>query len=136
MFPKNSKILIVDDAETIRKIVKAKLETLGYTLFCEAGNGLKAIDQLKENNDINLIICDLNMPQMNGLELLKHIRKDNTWKNLPFIMLTIDNQQEKIVEAVKNQCTQYIVKPLTDKILKEKLELSWKKHHDPFRKPA
>jgi two-component system, chemotaxis family, chemotaxis protein CheY len=131
MFPKDTKILIIDDAAVIRKITQSKLMALGFSHFYEANNGLEALEILKTCPDVELVICDLNMPRMDGLQLLQCIRKEAIWKNLPFILLTIDSGHDKIVEAIRNQCTQYIVKPLTDKILKEKLQSSWEKHFSP-----
>ncbi len=140
MFPFDTKILLVDDSETIRKLVKVKMTELGYQHFYEASNGQKALDilteQKKYGQGIGLVICDLNMPRMGGLELLKIVRADKFWAHLPFVILTLDTQKEKILEALSLKCSEYIAKPFTDELFLEKLASTWVKHGKAFQNVA
>jgi two-component system chemotaxis response regulator CheY len=117
----NIKILIVDDFSTMRKIIRNILTQLGFKNILEADDGTTALEILKKEK-VDLIISDWNMPKMNGLELLKAVRSDETIKDIPFVMVTAEAQKENILEAIKYKVNQYIVKPFTPETLKEKLE--------------
>ncbi|MEW6266512.1 MAG: response regulator [Thermodesulfobacteriota bacterium] len=115
------RILLVDDFATMRRMIRNILKQLGYTNIEEAENGETALSLLKVKS-FDLIISDWNMPRMSGLDLLKNVRADETLKNLPFIMVTAEAQQENIIEAVKNKVSQYVVKPFTAEVLAEKIK--------------
>jgi two-component system chemotaxis response regulator CheY len=115
-----TKILVVDDFSTMRRIIKNILKQLGYTDICEADNGLAALEVLKTEN-IGLVISDWNMPQMSGMELLKAVRATDAWKEMPFLMVTAEGKKEQVLEAVKHKVSNYIVKPFTAETLLEKL---------------
>ncbi len=115
-------ILIVDDFQTMRKIIKNALHEIGFANIFQAENGLGAIEVLK-NEKINLIISDWNMPEMSGIELLKEVRNSEKWKDMPFLMVTAEGQKENVIEAVKHRVNNYIVKPFTPATLAEKLHL-------------
>lgn len=114
------KILVVDDFATMRRIIKNILRELGYENIFEADSGISALEILKKEN-INFIISDWNMPQMSGIELLKAVRNNEVWKDIPFLMVTAEGQKENVLEAAKNKVSNYIVKPFTAEILKEKI---------------
>ncbi|MGB9697790.1 MAG: response regulator [Thermodesulfobacteriota bacterium] len=114
------KILVVDDFATMRRIIKNILKDLGYENIFEADSGLSALEILKREN-INFIISDWNMPQMSGIELLKAVRNSELWKDIPFLMVTAEGQKENVLEAAKNKVSNYIVKPFTAEVLKEKI---------------
>ncbi len=114
------KVLVVDDFATMRRIVKNILTQLGYKNIIEADDGTNAINVLKQEK-VGLIISDWNMPKMTGLELLKNVRANPEWANIPFIMVTAEAQQENIIMAVKAKVSQYIVKPFTADTLGEKI---------------
>ncbi|VAW35175.1 Chemotaxis regulator - transmits chemoreceptor signals to flagellar motor components CheY [hydrothermal vent metagenome] len=118
--PANTKVLVVDDFATMRRIVKNILTQLGYKHIVEADDGTTAMDRLKQEK-IDLIISDWNMPKMTGLELLKNVRSTPDTANIPFIMVTAEAQQDNIILAVKAKVSQYIVKPFTADILGEKI---------------
>ncbi len=118
--PANTKVLVVDDFATMRRIVKNILTQLGYKHIIEADDGTTAMDRLKQEK-IDLIISDWNMPKMTGLELLKNVRSTPDTANIPFIMVTAEAQQDNIILAVKAKVSQYIVKPFTADILGEKI---------------
>jgi len=117
----NINVLVVDDFATMRRIVKGVLKDLGFKNIIEADNGVSALKDLK-TEDVGLILCDWNMPKMNGLELLKTVRSDEKFKDIPFIMVTAEGQKQNVVEAIKAGVSNYIVKPFTPETLKEKLE--------------
>lgn len=116
------KILIVDDFPTMRRIVKTLLRQNGFSNVVEAEDGAKAYAILQADRDIEFIISDWNMPNMTGLELLKTVRADPSIKHLPFLMVTAEAEKENIIEAVKSGVNNYVVKPFTGTILKEKLD--------------
>ena len=115
-------VLIVDDFATMRRILKDNLRRMGFSKIVEAEDGCLALEELKKN-EIGLIISDWNMPNMNGLELLKSVRGDEGLKHVPFIMVTAEGQKSNVVEAVQAGVTNYVVKPFPPKVLSEKLEL-------------
>ena len=115
-----TKILIVDDFSTMRRIIKNILKQCGYTDISEADNGVAGLEVLKTEN-IGLIISDLNMPQMSGIEFLKAVRSNDAWKNMPFLMVTAEGKKDQVLEAVKHGVSNYIVKPFTAETLMEKL---------------
>lgn len=116
------KILIVDDFQTMRKIVRQVLRQLGFNDVQEAEDGESALKILREKPDIQFVISDWNMPKMTGIELLKAVRSDPSLKGLPFLMVTAEADKENIVEAVKSGVNSYIVKPFNAATLKEKIE--------------
>ena len=121
MTDKNIKILIVDDFATLRMSLKSILEQLGYPEMDEAKDGQEAIDKLKEK-DYDLIISDIDMPVMNGFELLDYVKKDDNLKNIPVIFITAEAEREKIVESIKAGLDAYITKPFSISTLQQKIE--------------
>lgn len=118
---KNMKILIVDDFSTMRRIVKNLLRDLGFNNTQEADDGLTALPMLKKGG-FDFVVTDWNMPGMQGIDLLKHIRADADLKHLPVLMITAEAKREQIIEAAQAGVNGYIVKPFTAATLKEKLD--------------
>lgn len=116
------KILVVDDFPTMRRIVKTLLKQNGFNNLMEAEDGAKAYSTLQTTGDIEFLVSDWNMPNMTGLELLKTVRADPKFKHLPFLMVTAEAEKENIIEAVKSGVSNYVVKPFTGAILKEKMD--------------
>ena len=121
MTDKNIKILIVDDFATLRMSLKGILEQLGYSEIDEAEDGQEAVAKLKEK-DYNLIISDIDMPVMNGFELLNYVRKDDNLKDIPVIYITAEAEREKIVESIKAGLDAYITKPFSISTLQQKID--------------
>jgi two-component system, chemotaxis family, chemotaxis protein CheY len=117
---KNIKILIVDDFATMRKVIRNILKQLGYENIVEAEDGVLGLRAMKSQK-IDFVICDWNMPNMTGLELLKAVRADGDIGTTPFLMVTAEALQENVVAAVKAGVSNYIVKPFTAEILNEKI---------------
>ncbi len=133
MFPPNTKILVVDDFATMRKIIKKVLTELGYSRIEEADDGATAWPLIQAAADSNepyqFIISDWNMPKMPGIELLKTCRKDPRFQATPFMLVTAESEQKHILEAAKAGVSDYVVKPFNSVTLKAKLERVWAKHN-------
>jgi two-component system chemotaxis response regulator CheY len=117
----NMKVLIVDDFATMRRILKNIMKQIGFSNITEADNGKNALKMLK-SQAIDLVLCDWNMPEMPGIEVLKSVRADDELKATPFIMVTAEAQKENILAAVKSGVSSYIVKPFTAETVEEKLQ--------------
>ena len=115
------KILVVDDFSTMRRIVKNILKQIGYTAIDEAEDGNGALAKLRQDK-YDLIVSDWNMPNMTGLDLLKAIRADGALNGIPVLMVTAEAKKENVVEAIKAGVNNYIVKPFTAEVLREKIE--------------
>lgn len=115
------RFLVVDDSPTMRRIVINALKNIGYTEIVEAEDGKDALAKLYVEK-IDFIITDWNMPNMNGLELTKSVRSDPNFANIPILMVTTRGMKEDVLEALQARVNNYIVKPFTPQILKEKIE--------------
>ncbi len=120
------KVLIVDDFDTMHKIIRDILHELGYEKTVSAHNGQKALDILATDDDIGLIISDWNMPKMTGLDFLKTVKKDEKFAEIPFIMVTAEAEKERIIVAIKEKVNQYIIKPFNADMLGEKIQMVMK----------
>ncbi len=103
------KILIVDDSESIREVVSFTLESEGYSIL-SAVDGKDALKHL-DGQTIDLVITDLHMPNMNGIELITEIRKIDSYKRIPILFLTTESQAAKKIEAKEAGATGWIIKP-------------------------
>lgn len=115
-------VLVVDDSRIMRNIVKNIFADLKIPChFFEASNGREAMKHL-ENNKINIVFLDWNMPEMDGLEFLKKARSIPQYENLPIVMVTSESAKYNVVEALNEGATDYIVKPISEKIFREKIQ--------------
>ncbi len=126
MFDSKIKILVVDDFPTMRRIVKNILKQLGFENIEEAEDGAQAYSKLKSGG-FGFVVSDWNMPNMDGLSFLKSVRSDPELKDIPFLMVTAEAEKDKVIEAIKSGVSNYIVKPFTAEILKEKMERVFEK---------
>jgi two-component system chemotaxis response regulator CheY len=115
------KFLIVDDFSTMRRIVRGLLKEIGYNNAEEAEDGAVALSMLK-NAKFDFVVSDINMPNMTGFDLLSAIKKDDTLKHLPVLMVTAEARKEDIVRAAQEGAAGYIVKPFTKATLEEKVQ--------------
>lgn len=115
-------VLIVDDSAAIRKILQRVLRQAEVPLgqVFEAGDGLEALELLK-NQAVGLILSDINMPNMDGLQFLSQVRANDAWKSVPVVMITTEGGQTKVMEAVQLGASGYVRKPFTADQIKEKL---------------
>ena len=117
------KALIVDDSRAIRMILSRTLRELGYEV-CEAGNGKDALAVIAAENDrIKLVLADWNMPEMNGLELVKQLRQNPALSSTVVVMVTTETEAEHMAAALDAGANEYVMKPFTKEMLAEKLEL-------------
>jgi two-component system chemotaxis response regulator CheY len=116
------RILIVDDSSTMRRIIGNVVQQLGVAKddFDEAEDGVVAWKLFKDNNNYDVVLTDWNMPNMNGLELVKTIRGVN--KEIPIVMITTEGGKGEVITALKAGVNNYIVKPFSAEVLKEKLD--------------
>lgn len=119
------KFLVVDDSLTMRRIVVNALKSLGYETVIEAADGKEAAGKLAAEG-ADFVITDWNMPEMNGLDLVRWIRANDQFINLPILMITTRGNKEDVIEAMKARVNNYIVEPFTPAGLKEKIELIMK----------
>ncbi|MGD0619056.1 MAG: response regulator [Bryobacteraceae bacterium] len=115
-------VLIVDDSAAIRKILQRVLTQTDVPInrVLEAGDGREALELLKKEK-INLVLTDINMPNMDGLQFLTEIRANDEWKNLPVLIITTEGSQSKVMEAAHLGASGYVRKPFTAEQIKEKL---------------
>ncbi|MBP6718832.1 MAG: chemotaxis response regulator CheY [Rhodoferax sp.] len=116
------KFLVVDDFSTMRRIVRNLLKESGHTEVDEAEDGVVALHKLR-NSTFHFVVSDINMPNMNGFELLAEIKKDEKLKHLPVLMVTAEARKEDIVRAAQQGAAGYIVKPFTKATLEDKVNL-------------
>jgi two-component system chemotaxis response regulator CheY len=119
--PNDMKFLIVDDFSTMRRIVRGLLKEIGYVNAEEAEDGAVALGMLKSAK-FDFVVSDINMPNMNGFELLAQVKKDESLKHIPVLMVTAEARKEDIVRAAQDGAAGYIVKPFTKATLEEKVQ--------------
>jgi len=117
---RNMRILVVDDFSTMRRIIKNLLRDLGFNNFEEADDGSTALPMLKSGK-FDFLITDWNMPIMEGIELLRHVRSDPQLASLPVLMVTAEARRDQIVVAAEAGVNGYIVKPFTAQTLEQKI---------------
>jgi two-component system, chemotaxis family, chemotaxis protein CheY len=117
---KNMRILVVDDFPTMRRIVRTMLSDLGYTRVHEAEDGVMGLSHLRAS-PFDFVITDWNMPNLNGLEMLKEIRADAKLAHIPVLMVTAESKKENIIAAAQAGANGYVVKPFPASLLDEKV---------------
>lgn len=116
----NMPILIVDDYKTMLRIIRNLLKQLDFNNVDEASDGTEALKKLREK-EFKLVISDWNMEPMTGLQLLKEVRKDDSLKHIPFIMITAESKTENVIAAKQAGVNNYIVKPFNAETLRTKM---------------
>jgi len=115
-------ILIVDDSTAIRKILLRVLRQTGLLIgeVFEARDGLEALEIVK-SHPLNLVLSDINMPNMDGLALLAELKGSEVWRSLPVVMITTEGSEEKVGQAIRLGSAAYIRKPFTAEQIQEKI---------------
>ena len=124
--------LIVDDYVNIRSLVKNQLSDFGFVQNIteqESANNAISFLQSHLGKPVDFIISDWNMPGMTGLEFLKWVRGHQKFKNLPFLILTTENEQAKIMSAISGGVSNFLIKPWETEEIANKIQLCWKKHN-------
>ena len=118
--PSDLKFLVVDDFSTMRRIVRGLLKEMGCNNVEEAEDGAVALQMLKTNR-YDFVVSDINMPNMNGFDLLKALKAEDSLKHIPVLMVTAEARKEDILLAAQNGAAGYVVKPFTKATLEEKV---------------
>ena len=118
--PSDLKFLVVDDFSTMRRIVRGLLKEMGCNNVDEAEDGAVALQMLKTNR-YDFVVSDINMPNMNGFDLLKALKAEDSLKHIPVLMVTAEARKEDILLAAQSGAAGYVVKPFTKATLEEKV---------------
>jgi two-component system chemotaxis response regulator CheY len=118
----NRRALMVDDSRVIRAIVGRTMQELGFETE-EAGDGQGALDRLKQGTPPSVMLIDWNMPGLNGLELVQAVRANPAWSEVRMIMITSENEIDRVQKALEAGADEYIMKPFTKDMIQEKLTL-------------
>jgi len=127
MSPSAPRFLVVDDFSTMRRIVRGLLKEIGFDDVEEADDGVAALAKLK-SQPFDFVICDIGMPIMSGIDLLRMVRTDAALRHIPMLMVTAEARKEDIVLAVQNGAAGYLVKPFTKAALEERVKKALKDH--------
>ena len=114
------KIMVIDDSSTTRKVITNILGQIGHKEIIEAENGIDALAKLAQNR-VDLILCDWNMPNMNGLQFVKSLRSMKTYGNIPILMVTTNAAKEEIIQALQAGASDYVAKPFTPQVIQQKI---------------
>ncbi len=120
--PALSKILIVDDSQLIHSMYRLVLNRYEGCKICDAMNGLEALDILSRENSFDLILLDINMPVMNGIQFMEKLKKEGIYRKIPIIVISTEGKEEDTLKALKLGAWGYIVKPFKPHVLYELIE--------------
>lgn len=115
------KVMIVDDSSAMRAFIISSLEELSNFTFFEAKTGFEALRELPRG-ELSLIISDINMPDINGLELLSFVKKSDIYKNIPVLMISTETKEEDLKRAMSMGASSYLKKPFTAEMLQEQVK--------------
>jgi two-component system chemotaxis response regulator CheY len=139
MFPLDTRILVLDDMPGVRTMIKGLLRGLGYKDIAEGEDGevgfTLACEAAQNEKPFGLVLCDWNMPKVNGIVLLQLMREHAYYEKVPFFLITAEGEFRQVKRAIELKVTDYIVKPFTPDTLKGKLESCWKKIQATSAKP-
>jgi two-component system chemotaxis response regulator CheY len=121
------RFLVVDDFSTMRRVIRRQLRDMGFENVEEAEDGVAALAKMK-SQPFDLVICDISMPIMSGIDLLKTVRIDATLRHVPMLMVTAEARKDDIVQAVQCGAAGYLVKPFTLAALQERVSKALKDH--------
>ena len=118
-----SKVLLVDDSAVMRKIIQRHIKETGFLVdeFVEAGDGKQALDKVTDNDNIDLIMLDWNMPNMSGIEFVRELRSLDIQNRIPVVIVTTEGREDKISEAKESGADGYLTKPFTAEQLRDTL---------------
>jgi two-component system chemotaxis response regulator CheY len=114
--------LVIDDSAVTRKIIKQILHPLGFEVF-EAGDGQEGLNQVRDLDQLDLVLVDWNMPVMDGIQFLRAVRAQGALSSLPIMMVSTNNDAENVATSLEAGATEYIMKPFTPDMMRAKLEL-------------
>jgi len=114
--------LVIDDSRAVRSIIREILKGFGFDVV-EAANGREALDRLREMDHADLALVDWNMPEMNGLEFVRAVRAESIYDDMPMMMVTTESDMTNMILALESGANEYVMKPFTRDVLREKIEL-------------
>ncbi len=114
--------LVIDDSKAIRLILGKILQDIGFEVT-GAANGLEGLKELKAADKMDLALVDWNMPEMNGYEFIQEVRKDQSYNDLPLMMVTTETEMSQVVKALEAGANEYVMKPFTKEMILEKLSM-------------
>jgi two-component system chemotaxis response regulator CheY len=114
--------LVVDDSRAMRRILGGMLRQFGFEVV-EAANGSEALDLLERLPRPDLVLVDWNMPVMNGLEFIQHVRARKQFQGLPLMMVTTETETERVQTALAAGANEYVMKPFDQRVIADKLQL-------------
>ena len=114
--------LVIDDSKAIRLILGKMLREMGFEIF-EAGHGRQALERLKEVGKVEICLVDWNMPEMNGFEFVSAVRTDPGYNDMLLMMVTTETEMSQVIKALEAGANEYVMKPFTKDIIREKLTL-------------
>jgi two-component system, chemotaxis family, chemotaxis protein CheY len=114
--------LVVDDSRAIRRIIGEMLRKLGYEVY-EAAHGIEALARLEEIEMPDVLLVDWNMPEMNGIDLIRAVRSNPMYSNLPIMMVTTETEMERMAQAFIAGANEYVMKPFDQATIADKLQL-------------
>ncbi len=115
--------LVIDDSKAMRIILKQILQSVGATGVEEAGNGKEGLEKLKTMEKPDVVLVDWNMPEMNGLEFVRAVRGNPTYRTLPLMMVTTETESSQMGKALAAGANEYVMKPFTKDVIQEKLKI-------------
>ena len=116
------KALVIDDSKAMRSILSRMLQGLGFEVL-EASNGREGLDRLRASGKVDLALVDWNMPEMNGLEFIRTVRAEQSYDGVLLMMVTTETEMENVVRALAAGANEYVMKPFTQEIILEKLQI-------------
>ena len=116
------KALVIDDSKAMRSILSRMLQGLGFEVL-EASNGREGIERLQATGSVDLALVDWNMPEMNGLEFIRTVRAEQSYDGVLLMMVTTETEMENVVRALAAGANEYVMKPFTQEIILEKLQI-------------
>ena len=117
------RVLVVDDSKAIRVVLKKMLAEGGFSDVAEASNGREALDVIEAGPQPEVILVDWNMPEMNGLELIRAVRSVPEHRRVPIVMVTTETEASQVVKALAAGASEYVMKPFTKDVIMDKLEM-------------
>ena len=116
------KALVIDDSKAMRSILSRMLQGLGFEVL-EASNGREGLERLQANGKVDLALVDWNMPEMNGLEFIRKVRAEQSYDGVLLMMVTTETEMENVVRALAAGANEYVMKPFTQEIILDKLQI-------------
>jgi len=130
------KLLVVDDSQLIHNMYRLVMNRYQGCRIADAMNGLEALDILSKENDFDLILLDINMPVMNGIQFMEKIFNGNLYRHIPVIVISTEGREEDTLRALKLGASGYVVKPFKPHLLHELIEKVMMKKKSPLPSPA